>query len=96
MNEAMIWIGVGLCGQALFSARFIIQWLASERARRSVVPKAFWYFSLAGSSVLLAYAIHRADPVFIVGQGAGLFIYLRNLYLIQVEHRAALEDAGSA
>jgi lipid-A-disaccharide synthase-like uncharacterized protein len=95
MNEAMIWIAVGLCGQALFSARFIIQWLASERARRSVVPTAFWYFSLAGSSVLLAYAIHRADPVFIVGQGAGLFIYLRNLYLIQVEQRSALEDAGS-
>lgn len=92
MNDITLWILVGFAGQALFSARFIIQWLASERARRSVVPKAFWYFSLAGSAVLLAYAIHRADPVFIVGQGAGLFIYLRNLYLIQVEHRASLEQ----
>lgn len=92
MNDTTLWILVGFAGQALFSARFIIQWLASERARRSVVPKAFWYFSLAGSAVLLAYAIHRADPVFIVGQGAGLFIYLRNLYLIQVEHRASLEQ----
>ena len=92
MNDTTLWILVGFAGQALFSARFIIQWLASERARRSVVPKAFWYFSLAGSAVLLAYAIHRADPVFIVGQGAGLFIYLRNLYLIQIERRASLEQ----
>ncbi|MBB5015764.1 lipid-A-disaccharide synthase N-terminal domain-containing protein [Rehaibacterium terrae] len=92
MKDATVWIMIGFLGQALFSARFIIQWLASERARRSIVPKAFWYFSLAGSAVLLSYAIHRADPVFIVGQASGLFIYLRNLYLIKVEHRASLDN----
>lgn len=91
MNESHVWIGIGLLGQALFSARFIVQWLASERARRSVVPKAFWYFSLGGSVILLAYSIHRVDPVFILGQGAGLAIYLRNLYLIAVEHRPSLD-----
>ncbi|MDX2298149.1 MAG: lipid-A-disaccharide synthase N-terminal domain-containing protein [Xanthomonadaceae bacterium] len=94
MKETSIWIIVGLLGQALFSARFILQWLASERARRSVVPKAFWYFSIAGSAVLLAYAIHRVDPVFIVGQAAGFAIYLRNLYLLKVAHRASLENDG--
>ncbi len=82
MSEAWLWIVIGFLGQALFSARFIVQWLASERARKSIVPKAFWYFSLGGGAVLLAYAIHRADPVFITGQAAGLLIYLRNLYLI--------------
>lgn len=81
--NATTWIVIGLMGQALFSARFVLQWLASERARRSIIPTAFWYFSLAGSMVLLAYSIHRADPVFIVGQATGLVIYLRNLYLIK-------------
>lgn len=94
MNESHVWIGIGLVGQGLFSARFILQWLASERARRSVVPKAFWYFSLGGSLILLAYSIHRADPVFILGQSAGLGIYLRNLYLISVEHRPSLDVDG--
>lgn len=81
-GETLAWIVVGFVGQALFSARFIVQWLASERVRRSIVPKAFWYFSLAGGATLLAYAIHKRDPVFIAGQGLGLFVYLRNLYLI--------------
>lgn len=81
-GETLAWIAVGFIGQALFSARFIVQWLASERVRRSIVPKAFWYFSLAGGATLLAYAIHKRDPVFIAGQGLGLFVYLRNLYLI--------------
>ena len=76
---------IGLAGQLLFSARFVVQWLASERAGRSVMPVAFWYFSLAGGLVLLAYALYRADPVFILGQGAGTFIYLRNLMLIYRE-----------
>ncbi len=76
------WLGVGLLGQALFSARFLVQWLTSERAKRSIVPTAFWYFSVAGGVTLLAYAIYRRDPVFIIGQGAGLFVYLRNLWLI--------------
>ncbi|MFZ5508948.1 MAG: lipid-A-disaccharide synthase N-terminal domain-containing protein [Pseudomonadota bacterium] len=81
------WLIVGFLGQALFSARFILQWLKSERLKRSVIPVAFWYLSIAGGGVLLAYAIHRTDPVFIVGQAAGLFIYLRNLYFIMREQR---------
>ena len=84
-----IWLVVGFAGQALFSARFLVQWLKSERMRRSVVPVAFWYFSLAGGVTLLAYAIHRHDPVFIVGQASGLFIYLRNLWLIRRELQTA-------
>jgi len=81
-GETLAWIVVGFMGQALFSARFIVQWLASERVKRSIVPRAFWYFSLAGGATLLAYAIHKRDPVFIAGQGLGLFVYLRNIYLI--------------
>lgn len=78
---------VGLVGQLLFSARFMVQWIASERAGRSVVPVAFWFFSLLGGIVLLGYAIYRADPVFIIGQSLGTFIYLRNLVLIARERR---------
>ena len=81
-------MALGFAGQALFSARFVVQWLASEARGRSVVPLAFWYFSLAGGATLLAYAILRSDPVFIVGQGAGLAIYLRNLVLVYRERRA--------
>ena len=79
------WVVVGLGGQLLFTARFLVQWIASERARRSVVPLAFWYLSIGGGVILLAYAIYRKDPVFIFGQSMGLFIYLRNLWLIRVE-----------
>jgi lipid-A-disaccharide synthase-like uncharacterized protein len=85
MRSFDTWLIVGFLGQALFSARFIVQWVASERARRSVVPRAFWLFSLGGGATLLAYAVYRRDPVFIVGQAAGLFIYLRNLVLIRRE-----------
>ncbi|GAB4177687.1 MAG: lipid-A-disaccharide synthase N-terminal domain-containing protein [Rhodocyclaceae bacterium] len=85
-----VWLVIGFLGQALFSMRFIVQWLSSERQKRSVVPLSFWYLSIAGGATLCAYAIHRADPVFIVGQGAGLFIYARNLHLI---HRARARDA---
>ena len=92
-----LWIAVGFAGQAMFSMRFLIQWLSSERAGRSVMPVAFWYFSLAGGSILLAYAIWRQDPVFIVGQGAGLFIYSRNLYFVHRERlRSALAVSESA
>jgi len=77
-----VWLGVGLLGQAFFSARFLVQWIASERRKRSVVPRAFWYFSVGGGLTLLAYAIYRRDPVFILGQSAGLFVYARNLWLI--------------
>lgn len=78
-----LWLAVGFLGQALFSARFLVQWLASERLRKSVIPVAFWYFSLAGGLTLLAYALYRQDPVFIVGQASGVFIYLRNLQLLR-------------
>ena len=83
MTMDQVWLGIGLLGQIFFSARFLVQWIASERLRRSVVPKAFWYFSIGGGATLLAYAIYRRDPVFIIGQGAGLFVYARNLYFIR-------------
>lgn len=76
------WLALGFFGQAMFSGRFVVQWLASERVKKSIVPNLFWWFSLAGGVILLVYAIHRMDPVFIVGQATGLFIYLRNIYLI--------------
>jgi lipid-A-disaccharide synthase-like uncharacterized protein len=82
MTREYVWLGVGLLGQALFSARFLAQWIASERAKQSVVPRPFWFFSVGGGLALLAYAIYRLDPVFIVGQAAGLFVYARNLYFI--------------
>ena len=93
MEQNVIWLVVGFMGQALFSARFLVQWLTSERRKKSVVPLAFWYFSVAGGATLLAYAIHRQDPVFIVGQGAGLFIYLRNLQLIYRQKGTEKEGA---
>jgi lipid-A-disaccharide synthase-like uncharacterized protein len=87
MSSQDLWLVVGFAGQAMFSMRFIIQWLKSERMKKSVIPLAFWYFSVAGGTILLFYAIHRKDPVFIVGQGAGLFIYARNLYFIFMDRR---------
>jgi len=85
MSAETIWVGIGFIGQMLFGARFLIQWIVSERERRSHIPLAFWYFSLGGGVVLLSYAIWRADPVFIMGQSMGLMIYLRNLYFIYKE-----------
>ena len=79
----------GFVGQALFSARFIVQWIASEARKESVIPLAFWYFSLAGGLFLLTYAILRHDPVFILGQAAGLIVYIRNLVLIFRQRAAA-------
>lgn len=84
-----IWLAIGFAGQALFSARFIVQWIMSERVGKSVIPLAFWIFSIAGGVTLLAYAIHRADPVIIAGQAGGLVVYARNLWLIRKERRAA-------
>ena len=81
MDHATVWLGIGLLGQAMFFSRFLVQWLASERAKRSVFPMAFWYLSLAGGVLLLAYAIWRQDPVFILGQTTGAAIYLRNIRL---------------
>lgn len=83
MTADQVWLGVGLLGQAFFSARFLVQWIATERRRQSVVPREFWYLSVAGGLMLLLYAIHRLDPVFIVGQAAGLLVYGRNLYFLR-------------
>ena len=89
------WLILGFLGQALFSMRFLIQWIYSEKNKRSMIPTAFWYFSLAGGVTLLSYAILREDPVFIVGQGAGLFIYMRNLMLIRKEIEMKQEEPSS-
>ncbi|WP_404359862.1 lipid-A-disaccharide synthase N-terminal domain-containing protein [Methylotuvimicrobium sp. KM1] len=87
MDHETLWLSIGLLGQALFSARFFVQWLQSERQKKSVFPVAFWYFSIGGGITLLAYAIHKEDPVFIIGQASGLFIYLRNLYFVVYEKK---------
>ena len=76
------WLIVGFLGQMVFSCRFFVQWVASERAKTSVIPVTFWWLSLAGSLLLLIYAVHIKDPVFILGQSTGFLIYLRNLHLI--------------
>ena len=76
------WVLFGLSAQGMFMLRFVIQWIASERRRRSYVPVAFWYFSLLGGVMLLSYAIKKRDPVFILGQASGLFIYFRNLQFL--------------
>jgi lipid-A-disaccharide synthase-like uncharacterized protein len=89
---AAFWLVLGFFGQALFSSRFIIQWLMSEKARRSVVPTVFWWLSIGGSMALLAYAIHKRDPVIIVGQATGLIVYARNLLLIRESRRTAGDD----
>jgi lipid-A-disaccharide synthase-like uncharacterized protein len=94
MSKESIWLAVGFLGQAFFSMRFLVQWIASERKKESVIPISFWFFSIGGGLTLLIYAIYRVDPVFIVGQGAGLFVYLRNLYLIRRKARH-LAEAGA-
>jgi lipid-A-disaccharide synthase-like uncharacterized protein len=77
-----LWLALGFFAQLLFGLRFVVQWIASERARRSIVPEQFWYFSCAGGALLFAYAIYRLDPVFMMGQGMGLLIYGRNIQMI--------------
>ena len=77
-----VWLVLGMGGQLAFASRFLLQWIVSERRGESVIPMAFWYLSLGGSAILLAYAIHRRDPVFIVGQSFGSVVYIRNLMLI--------------
>ena len=84
-NPEQIMVTIGFAGQGLFAMRFIVQWLTSEGQGRSVIPIAFWYFSIGGGSVLLLYAVWRQDPVIIIGQIFGIFIYSRNLYLIYKE-----------
>ena len=86
-----VWLTIGLAGQALFSGRFLVQWWKSEKQKKSVIPIEFWYLSLFGGVVLLAYAIHKMDPVFIIGQSSGVFIYLRNLVFVRRERRELAE-----
>ena len=92
LTTGNIWLAIGFAGQALFASRFIIQWFKSEMEGRSVIPLAFWYFSLGGGIILVAYAIYKKDPVFIIGQASGLVVYSRNLYLIFRE-RSLLRSA---
>lgn len=88
-----LWMAVGFAGQVLFASRFLVQILASERQRRSLIPLSFWYLSIAGAVLLLAYAISIRDPVFILGQSTGFLIYLRNLWLIRNETTMVDADA---
>ncbi|HYU24296.1 MAG TPA: lipid-A-disaccharide synthase N-terminal domain-containing protein [Thermoanaerobaculia bacterium] len=90
MTADRLWLILGLAGQAIFGGRFVVQWIASERRRQSHIPIVFWYMSLVGGAVTLAYAIHKKDPVFIIGQGSGVVVYIRNLMLI---HRAQRHPA---
>lgn len=85
------WVVIGCVGQAAFFTRFLVQWIVSERRKVSTVPEAFWYFSLAGGVILLLYALHRRDPVFVFGQSSGVFIYVRNLVLIYRQKHDAAE-----
>lgn len=89
LSGATAWLAIGLTGQLLFSMRILVQWIASERAHRSVIPRLFWHLSLAGGLTLLVYAVYRQDPVFIIGQASGALIYGRNLFLIGAERRQA-------
>src|SRR6476659_6255414 len=86
------WVVLGFVAQGFFTMRFLVQWIASERARASVIPVAFWFFSIAGGLLLLVYALYRRDPVFIAGQAFGLIVYLRNPYFIVNGRKAVASD----
>lgn len=90
------WVLLGFIAQAFFTARFVVQWIASERAGRSVVPLSFWLFSIGGGVLLLIYALYRRDPVFIAGQAFGVFVYLRNLYFVLRERRRTAAVSATA
>lgn len=94
LSTEQIWLCIGFIGQSLFFMRFFVQWIASEREKKSVIPHAFWYFSLAGGATLFLYALYRQDPVFIIGQSTGLFIYLRNIYFITVGEPKGTKNAA--
>ncbi len=89
VRRADWWLLLGFAAQALFTMRFLVQWIASERLGRSVIPVAFWYFSIGGGVLLLIYALDRRDAVFIAGQAFGVFVYLRNLYFVLRDRKAA-------
>ena len=91
-TEEMIWVGIGFFGQSLFFSRWLLQWVSSERREESHIPVSFWYMSLAGSVIVLAYALHRVDPVFIAGQSVGTIVYVRNLILIHRAKKRAVSE----
>ena len=95
-THELIWLGIGLIAQLMFSMRFLFQWIASERARSSVIPETFWYFSVFGGVLLFAYATYRADPVFMLGQATGLIIYSRNIYFIWLGKRVSAHSQDGA
>lgn len=90
--EAKFWLAIGFTAQAIFTCRFLTQWVASERKRDSVVPVAFWWLSLVGGMMLLCYAVHKEDPVIITGQAMGIFIYVRNLMLVGKKKKKVARD----
>lgn len=96
MTVDRVWLAFGLLGQIVFGARFVVQWIASERKRESHIPIVFWYISILGGIILTAYAIHKRDAVFIIGQGAGLVVYIRNLMLIYRAQRRTTPSAPEA
>ncbi len=89
-----IWLGIGMFGQLMFTGRWFVQWIATERARRSIVPATFWYFSFVGGLLVLAYGIYRADPVIIIGQ-FGVFIYARNIYFLLCSRTEPIADQAA-
>ncbi|MBM4119990.1 MAG: lipid-A-disaccharide synthase N-terminal domain-containing protein [Nitrospira sp.] len=89
----LLWLGIGFLGQGVFFMRWVVQWIASEKHAESRVPVAFWYMSLIGGLITLAYALYRKDPVFIAGQSVGAIVYLRNLMLIARASRSAAAPA---
>ncbi len=93
MDIKHVWMIIGFAGQFFFFSRFLVQWVATERQKKSVIPHLFWYFSILGGLVLLSYSIYRRDPVFILGQSVGLLVYFRNIYWVHKELKAKnLED----
>ena len=93
MTQEHFWLTVGFLGQAFFSGRFLVQWIASERKKESVIPVSFWFFSIGGGILLLLYALYIRDPVFILGQAFGVFVYGRNLYF-ELRDRQAVGEAA--
>ena len=95
IDKADLWLLIGIGGQLLFTARFLVQWIASERAGKSVVPLAFWLFSIGGGLITLVYGIHRREPVIIMGQSLSIFIYVRNLMLIFKDRRRMRAESAA-
>jgi lipid-A-disaccharide synthase-like uncharacterized protein len=93
-SDTHFWLAFGLLGNAAFFARFLVQWVASERARRSYVPLAFWHLSIVGSVILLIYALHRRDPIFTLAYLPNGVVYVRNLMLIRRDERAVSPPIG--